>query len=265
MMRGVQRTVAVFDCFTPQRLSLTLQDIADHISLAKSTTFRVVQSLEEAGFLIRLEDQKYCLSLRFTRLAGMVMSTLSIRQVARPIMAELARRTNETVALNMASGRDRICIESLDTPAPLMSVVRPGQSLPLDHKGGTDKVLMAYLPQNELDKVVARVAKATRRSRAEIMGDLARVRRDGYCVSHGERYLGLTAIAAPLWDSNDTASYCITILGPTVRLKPQSDEFVKLLLRATSDISRRMGATTAPATSSTPGARAKKSPTRPRS
>ena len=213
MMRGVQRTVAVFDCFTPQRMSLTLQEISDHIGLAKSTTFRVVQSLEEAGYLIRLEDQKYCLSFRFTRLAGMVMSTLSIRQVARPIMFELARDTNETVTLNMASGRDRVCIESLDTPAPLMSLVRPGQSLPLDHKGATDKTLMAYLPQNELEKVVTRVVKATRRSRAELMGELARVRKDGYCVSHGERFLGLTAIAAPVWEGNDTAQLLHHHLG----------------------------------------------------
>ena len=97
IMRGVQRTVAVFDCFTPQRMSLTLQEIADSISLAKSTTFRIVQSLEEAGYLIRLDDQKYCLSFRFTRLAGMVMSTLSIRQVARPLMQALA---NEGVSYN---------------------------------------------------------------------------------------------------------------------------------------------------------------------
>ena len=264
MMRGVQRTVAVFDCFTPQGMSLTLQEISDHIGLAKSTTFRVVQSLEEAGYLIRLEDQKYCLSFRFTRLAGMVMSTLSIRQVCRPIMFELTRHTNETVSLNMASGRDRVCNESLDTPAPLMSLVRPGQSLPLDHKGATDKTLMAYLPQNELEKVVTRVAKATRRSRAEIMAELARVRKDGYCVSHGERFLGLTAITAPVWESNDAANHCLTILGPTVRLKPRVDEFLKLLLRATGDISRRLGANSVPATRATPGTRMKKAATRPR-
>jgi DNA-binding IclR family transcriptional regulator len=255
MMRGVQRTVAVFDCFTPQRLSLTLQDIANHIGLAKSTTFRVVQSLEEAGYLIRLEDHKYCLSFRFTRLAGMVMSTLSIRQVTRPVMVELARHTNETVTLTMASGRDRICIESIDTPSPLMSLARPGQSLPLDHKGATDKTLMAHLPQKELEKIVTRVAKTTRRKEAEILGELARIRKDGYCVSHGERYLGLSAIAAPLWESNDIANYCITILGPTVRLKPQIDEFLKPLLKTTSDISRRLGADSVPAPA--PAARSK--------
>ena len=49
MMRAVQRTFAIFDCFTSERTSLTLQEIADQIKLPKSTTFRFVQSLDDAG------------------------------------------------------------------------------------------------------------------------------------------------------------------------------------------------------------------------
>jgi DNA-binding IclR family transcriptional regulator len=242
MMRGVQRTVAVFDCFTPQRMSLTLQEIADTIGLAKSTTFRIVQSLEAAGYLIRLEDQKYCLSFRFTRLAGMVMSTLSIRQVARPMMAALARHTNETVTLNLTTGRDRTCIDVIDTPSPLMSMARPGQHVPLDHKGATAKTLMAHRPLKEQERLVAPAARATKRKPEVLLAELARIRTDGYCYSHGERVLGLSAIAAPILDVSGIADYCITITAPTVRLKPRLNEFVKLLLETSIDISRRLGA-----------------------
>ena len=263
MMRGVQRTVAVFECFTPQRLSLTLQEIANSIRLPKSTTFRVVQSLEEAGYLIRLEDQKYCLSFRFTRLAGLVMSTLSVRQAARPMMFELARHTNETVTLNVASGRDRTCIDVIDTPSPLMSLARPGQHVPLDNKGATAKTLMAHLPKKELERIVGHLAKGDARKRAEIIGGLARIRKNGYWFSHGERVLGLSAIAAPIWDSNDQANYCVTITAPTVRLKPKVDEFVKLLLRTSTDISRRLGADSIPATIQSSGLGAKKAANRP--
>ena len=245
MMRGVQRTVAVFDCFTPQRPSLTLQEISGRIRLPKSTTFRIVQSLEQVGYLIRLEDQKYCLSFRFTRLAGLVMSTLSIRQVARPPMFELARHTNETITLNMANGRDRTCIDVIDTPSPLMSMARPGQQVRLDGKGATGKMLMAHLPAKELHKMAGVAAKATSRKASELLSELARIKKDGYCVSDGERVLGLSAIAAPVWngvEGANSANYCITITAPTVRLKPKLDEFVKLLLKTSHTISRRLGA-----------------------
>lgn len=247
MMRGVQRTMAVFDCFTPERMSLTLQEIADTLGLAKSTTFRIVQSLEKTGYLIRLEDQKYCLSFRFTRLAGMVISTLSIRQVARPMMMELARLTNETITLNVASGRDRTCIDVIDTPSPLMSLARPGQHVLLDHKGATAKTIMAHLPRADMDKRAAQAAKALGRKRSEILADLAQIRKDGYCVSHGERVLGLSAMAAPIWETDGTVNYCIAITAPTVRMKPKIDEFVRHLLKTTRDISRRLGVTDSPA------------------
>jgi DNA-binding IclR family transcriptional regulator len=258
MMRGVQRTVAVFECFTPERPTLTLQEISDGMSMPKSTTFRIVQSLEQAGYLIRLEDQKYCLSFRFTRLAGMVMSTLSIRQVARPLMSELAHQTNETITLNVVSGRDRTCIDVLDTPSPLMSLARPGTHVPLDGKGATAKTLMAHLPDDQLRKLLGPATKVTGRKPSDLTAELARIRKQGYCVSDGQRVLGLSAIAAPIWESNDTANYCLTLTAPTVRMEPKQDELVKLVVRTSGDISRRLGAAITPTTVRSVGPRAKK-------
>src|SRR5215211_6536846 len=111
-MRAVQRIFAIFESFSPEKSSLTLQEIADHIELPKSTTFRIVQSLEQAGYLVRLEDQRYCLSFRFMRFAGVVRSTLGIRELARPVMRALAEKTKETVAVHTVSGRNRVCIDT---------------------------------------------------------------------------------------------------------------------------------------------------------
>src|ERR1700709_64249 len=96
IMRSVQRILAVFESFTATKHSLTLQEIADRVELPKSTAFRILRSLEQSGSPVRLEDQKYCLSFRFTRLAGLVKSTLDIRTIVRPTMMELAEKTKET-------------------------------------------------------------------------------------------------------------------------------------------------------------------------
>ncbi len=264
MMRGVQRTVAVFDCFTPQRLKLTLQEISERIGLPKSTTFRVVQSLEQTGHLVRLDDQKYCLSFRFTRLAGMVMSTLSIRHVARAVMNELAQQTNETVTLNMVSGRDRVCIEAVDSPSPLMSMARPGEHVRLGDRGATAKTLLAHLPSNEMEKLAVQFAKTGGRKVADILDEMSTIKESGYCVSHGERVLGLSAIAAPIWEGDETVNYCLTLTAPTVRVSSRADEFVKLLLRASFGISRKLGADTAPPTLQIARGPRKKSVKRPR-
>ena len=71
-MRAVQRILGVFECFSPGHSSLTLQEIVEGIDLPKSTAFRIVQSLRKSGYLVRLHDQRYCLSFRFIRLGGLV-------------------------------------------------------------------------------------------------------------------------------------------------------------------------------------------------
>ncbi len=244
MMRAVQRTLAVLDCFAPERPSLTLQEIANRIGLPKSTAFRLVQSLDKAGYLVRLENQQYCLSFRLTRLAGLVQSTLNIRQIARPVMIELARQANETVTLNTVSGHNRVCIDVIDNPSPLMSVTKPGEHVRLVD-GATAKILMAYLPKNEQKEAVAYAVKMSGRKRPDLLAELERIRRQGYAITHGERVLGLTAASAPIRDADNDVKYCITVTGPTVRMQPRERDFVRLVAKAAADISRRLGASVA--------------------
>jgi DNA-binding IclR family transcriptional regulator len=241
MMRSVERILAVFESFTAEKNTLTLKEIADRIELPKSTAFRLCQSLEKAGYLVRLADQQYCLSFRFTRLAGLVRSTLGIREIARPVMAELAETTKETVSIHTVSGRTRVCIDSLATASPLRSVIQPGEQVPL-LLGSAAKVLVTYMPPTEMKPIVSAMAKATKRTQAEVMADLAKVRKQGYAVSHGERLLGVSAISVPIKDVQEEVHYCLSIGGPSVRIQMHEKEFVKLAMTAAADISRHFGA-----------------------
>lgn len=239
-MRSVTRILAVFESFTPTRDSLTLKEIADRVALPKPTAFRIVHSLESAGYLLRLENQEYCLSFRFTRLAGLVKSTVNIREVSRPIITELAQQTKETVTLNTVYGRERVCIDVVDNVSPLRSFTKPGEHMRLSD-GSSAKVLMAYMPKKELAPVLSYAARALKCKQSELIGEFTSIRERGYAVSHGERVLGLSAISAPIKDVNDESRFCLTVAGPTVRLEPREKDLIKLVVRAAADISRRYG------------------------
>ncbi len=239
-MRSVQRILAVFESFTRNRNSLTLQEIADRIDLPKSTAFRIVQSLEESGYLVRLVNQHYCLSFRLTKLAGLVQSTIDIREIARPIITELAEQTRETITINTVSGPDRVCIDVIDTSSPLRSVTKAGEHIRL-LDGSSAKMLMAYLPKAQLKPVLSYVSRTTKRKPSEITAELARIREQGYAVSHGERLLGLSAVTAPIKDMNEESIYCLTVAGPTVRLQNREKDFIKLVVKAAAAISLRYG------------------------
>lgn len=240
MIRAVGRALAIFDAYDNEHLSLSLQEIAERIRMPKTTAFRLVNTLERAGFLIRMDNQQYCLSLKLARLGGLVRSTLSIREIARPVMLQVNEQTSETIQLNAIVNFDRMVLEVVDTPAPLMSMARPGQHTKL-YLGAASRIMMAHMAPEELERVLKANADSDF-DRAAFDRDLARYRRQGYAVTRGQRVPGLTAIAVPIFDMNGEVRYSLALTGPSVRIDPRDHELAEIMIAAGRDISNRLGA-----------------------
>jgi len=240
MMRSVQRILAIFESFSPDRTSLSLQELADRIELPKSTAFRIVQSLEKAGYLVRLDDRQYCLSFRFLRLAGLVKSTLGIREIARPVMVELSEKTQEATSIHTVIGSSRVCIESVAAASTLRSVIQPGEQVPLQ-AGSASKILLAYMSKKDLGVHLPSIAKATKRTQTVVQQELRAIQEAGYAVSHGERLLGVSAISAPIFDVNEEVKYCLSLGGPSVRIQSNEKALIKMVVQSAAEISLQFG------------------------
>ena len=241
MIRAVGRALAIFDAFDNAHLSLSLQEIAERIQMPKTTAFRLVATLERAGFLIRMDNQQYCLSLKLARLGGLVRGTLSIREIARPVMLEVNRQTQETITLNTVVGTDRMVLEVVDTPSPLMSMARLGEHMPM-FLGASSRILMAHMEPDELERVVAKNTAGAEFDRAAFDRELARFRKQGYALSRGQRVQGLTAIAAPLFDLQGKVRHCVALTGPSVRVDARDLDLAEIMMNAGREISTRLGA-----------------------
>ena len=236
-IRAVGRAMAIFDAFDEQHPALSLQTISQRIGMPKTTTFRLVQSLESAGFLVRGDNQQYALSMKLVRLAGLVPSTLGLREAARPTMIEVNEKTGETITLNKRIDFIRVCIELVETPSPLMHIVRPGEHLPLLH-GATGRVLLAYMDPAQQRRVLAGLPTA---ERAAAKAELATFQLQGYGQTRGQRVPGVTAIAVPLFDLKDRIEACLALTGPSVRVDNHLPDFIALMLRAGRQVSDRLG------------------------
>lgn len=241
MIRAVGRALAIFDAYDNEHLSLSLQEIAERIRMPKTTAFRLVATLERAGFLVRMDNQQYCLSLKLARLGGLVRSTLSIREIARPVMLQVNEQTSETITLNTIVGNERMVLEVVDTPAPLMSMARQGQHMPL-YLGASSRILLAYMEPDELERVVKANMNTPDFDRAAFDRELARFRRQGYAISRGQRVAGLTAIAVPIFDIEGRVRNCLALTGPSVRVDSRDQELADIMVAAGRDISNRLGA-----------------------
>ena len=239
-MRTVGRAFAVFDCFSAGAPRLTLQEIADRLGLAKSTTFRMVNALEDLGYLVRLADQRYSLSLKFVRLGGLARSTLDVRQIARPALEQLSRTARESVTLFTIDGAEYICLDVCSPPAPVQGLNRPGQRNSLN-LGAASLVLMAYQPESALKRIVPIVARRMRHSQRDLRSILENVRKQAYAVSHGGAIPGLSAMSVPLFDAEDHVRYSLNIVFPTARARGRIAPLLKSLRRAGHKVSMGLG------------------------
>ena len=244
-MRAVDRIFSVFDAFDIDHQKLTLQEISERVGLSKATTFRLVNSLDRKGYLIRLPDQRYCLSMKLLRLAGVVAHGLSVRDVARSVLVELADATQETVSLNTAVGTDRVCVDVVESTARLMHIVTLGEHAPLLY-GATGKVLLAHLEEARREMVIKTLPRNASFTQTKLRAELLEIRKRGYSVTSGERVPGSYAISVAIYDMRDQVEFCLTITAPEARVESKKVQFLQLALAAQRDISLKMGSTRFP-------------------
>ena len=77
-----------------------------------------------------------------------------------------------------------VCLDVVTTPAPFMSLNRPGDRAPLG-LGAASLVLLAHLPAAELKAVLPAVARRVKHTQRDLASILGSVRRQHYAVSHG--------------------------------------------------------------------------------
>lgn len=240
MARTLRRGLDILEAFDDTHRRMTLAEVSERIRLSRTTTLRLIQSLEAAGYLVRLSDQRYCLSLKLLDLARYVDSTLDIRTIVHPRLHDLVHRIGETVALNMRYGLERICIDVALPNAQLMRIVTTGERVPLP-VGAIGRVLSAYLDSAELDRVLATNHAGPAFDRTTFHKQLGKIRERGYDIAKGERIAGTTAISAPLFDADGRVDYCLCVLGPSIRMDGHEDAIVEQLVTEAKTISLQMG------------------------
>ena len=106
--------------------------------------------------------------------------------------------------------------------------------------GAGSQVLLSQLKDAELKMALNRlkIDKITDRTvinRKALLARITRIRRQGYAMTSGERLSGVICLAAPV--KNYALPAALTIIGPQIRMKGKSAEFIELLLNASNHIS----------------------------
>lgn len=147
---ALSRGLDVLSCFRSGSRLLGNQDISERCSLPKSTVSRLTYTLTKLGYLHYVrESGKYRLGTATLALGSAVLGRFDVRDLARPLMQELADATGTSVALGARQRLSMVCIEVCKGNAVLSLNMEVGMRLPL----ATAAIGRAYLAvSNEVER-----------------------------------------------------------------------------------------------------------------
>ncbi|MEW6424318.1 MAG: IclR family transcriptional regulator [Bacillota bacterium] len=246
-VRSVERTCDILFAFISPKPTLSLAEISETVKLPKTTTYRILRTLEAKGLVQQNEKtHEYSLGFKIFQLGSIVINQMDLRKVALPYMKDIAAKTGEAVSLNIVQEQSRVCIERIESQGIIRYYLPIGARSPL-YKGATGKVLMAFLPEDEIEEIIKTQIlynpKAGNIKVDLLRKELADIRVKGYAYTVDELGVGISTVAAPIFNYLNNLVGCINISGPVSKFTSDKvDLYIELVKHASREISKLMGA-----------------------
>lgn len=217
-MGSVERALHLLDTVSAHPGS-GVSELSVLADLTLNQTFRLLLTLESAGYIQRSENKTYRLGTHAALLGQSASWFQSLVSAAGPQMDELADLSGETILLATRERDMRVVIDRRISRHSLRVQYPVGSKVPLT-VGGLGPVLLAYAPaalQEALLDTLKPLTPHTLTAPA-LRKEMARIRTAGFRVSREDYSLGEFSVAAPILDSKGQAIAAMNIAGFTARL-----------------------------------------------
>jgi IclR family transcriptional regulator, pca regulon regulatory protein len=247
-IEALARGLRVLSLFDGQTASLRTAEIAARTGIPMPTTFRIVATLEELGFLERGPDGSVQPGLAVFALGAAALRGSSLVALSEPPLRRLAEATGRTVNLGVLTD-DRVLYLARLRGADLVTAnVHVGSTLPAPYTS-MGKLLLAHLPGDELDRRITAASfppgagRNAVRDLAALRPQLAAIRAAGYAVQDEELADGLRSVSAPVRDGTGRPVAAVNVAAPAplVALAELEGPVLVALRAAVAEIGVRLG------------------------
>jgi IclR family transcriptional regulator, KDG regulon repressor len=218
----LKKAVEVIKLIVKENRPLGVTDIARTLSLSKSTTFGILRSLEEEGFLLKDPlSKKFSTGNTLFELSRKIVRANDVSIAARPYLVRLAESVQETVFLGVRE----------DDVVRVVDVIEANKSFKISSQVGTTfaitagivgKVLLASIDKREATEFLLKNGLRRRTENSivdvdEYFRELEKTRMQGYALDLEEFLKGMRAIGAPIY-SGHVAVAVVWIVGFTASI-----------------------------------------------
>lgn len=247
---SIDRAIKILKILASSKNGLSLNELTFKSSLPKTSVFRILTTLEASNLVERDSDgRKYSLGLKLFELGSAKLNRVDLYSVSFSYLERLAQESGETTCLGVLNESEVIYLAEVEGPANIRANPIAGRRAPA-HCTATGQILLAYLPEEEVDKIIQRkglfpYTSKTITDREEFKKRLNLAKSQGIALAIGEHHDDVFCVAAPIRNNQGKVVASITIYGPIMRthgsLENRIDKLVKSVKQVAYDISRELG------------------------
>ncbi|MFK4382246.1 IclR family transcriptional regulator [Bradyrhizobium sp. USDA 223] len=217
--------LVVLEAFKAGSTLLGNMELSTLTGIPRPTVARLTHTLAELGYLrYDAERSKYRVGARALRMAHPLLAGMQFRQVARPMMQELAHSVRGTVSIGLLDATSMIYVETARSGDVGPHVPDIGMPIPVVMTA-MGRAAAASLPPADADRLernlAAEDAGLWSALRDKYRAGIAQCKRRGFCTCWGEYMASIHAVAAPLFHISEAKqSFSINCGIPAFRLQP---------------------------------------------
>jgi len=220
---ALARGLEVLACFRSADKALGNNDIAKRCQLPKSTVSRLTYTLTKLGYLNYLPHQgQYALGSATLALGSAMIARMDVRQLARPLMQELADFSQGMVSLGMRDKLSMIYIENCRSQTALTLSLDVGSRIPVATTA-MGRAFIAQLSAAHQQQVLADIAEAEPARWPQLQSEIEQALQEyaelGCCTSFGQWQPEVNAIAVAFSPGPGMMPMAINCGGPSFVLK----------------------------------------------
>jgi IclR family KDG regulon transcriptional repressor len=246
-IESVAKALRILLLFKFNKSEWGVTEIARELGMQKSTVYRLLTTMQAFGFIRKSDDgSAYRLGLSLFELGSVVANSFDFRDTAVVYMRKLAEQCGESIHLGILSDHEVMSIEAVETQSSLKPTIIIGGRAPL-YCTSIGKALLAFLPADERAAIIKSInfkkfTKQTIVNCKRLEEELELTGKRGYAIDKIEHEIGITCVAAPIFDFSGTVMGALSISGPSVRLTPERlAKCSELVMTTAGQISRDLG------------------------
>ncbi len=238
------RALRVLELISEAGGPVTVADIAGGIGADRSTAYRMLLTLSEAGYVVREAGRRYRLGYRLLSLSRSLLRDGERSSLIIAILEQIARETRETAHFSVLD-RDAAVLVYRAKGTQLVAVdFQIGDRSPL-HCTSIGKVLLAFNGPELLERTVsaglAKVAPNTVTEPDQLRTAVAEAKAAGYAYDDLEFAEDMRCVAVPLFEKGGMVVGGISLSGPASRYSlARLEELRDVILAASRDLSRQL-------------------------